>query len=40
MAKRNRSKEQTTIYKTLHTNPTKNRGWSQVLRKGEQLLLH
>jgi len=38
MAKRKRTKGQTTIYKTLDrnlkTNPTKNRGWTQVIRKG------
>ena len=38
--------KQTTIYRTVHrtlkinTNPTTNRGWSQVLQKGRQFLLH
>jgi hypothetical protein len=47
MAKRKSTKGQTTIYKTYiynsrssNTNPTKNRGWAQVLRKGKQFLLH
>jgi len=45
MTKRKRSKEQTTIYKTLHRkpsnmNPTKIRGCMQVLRMGRQFLLH
>jgi hypothetical protein len=38
---------QTTIYKAYiwiqrsrNTNPNKNRGWTQVLRKGRQFLLH
>ena len=36
MAKIQRTKGQTTIYKTLqrNTNPTKNRKWTQVFRKG------
>jgi len=37
MAKRKSTEEQTTIYKThktkYNTNPTKNQGWTQVLRK-------
>jgi hypothetical protein len=36
-------KVQATIYKTLHIKlkiPTKNRRWTQVLRKGRQFLLH
>jgi len=49
MAKRKRTKGQTTIYKTLHrklnidqfdTNPTKNRRWTQVLWNGKQFKLH
>jgi hypothetical protein len=42
-----KDKGQTTIYKTLHIklkieqhDPTKNWGWTQVLRKGKQFLLH
>ena len=48
MAKRKSTKGQTTIYKTYiaiikrssNTNPTKNRGWTQLLRKGKQFFLH
>ena len=48
MAKRKRTKGKTTIYKTLHmklnieysTKNTKNRGWTQVVRKGKKFLLH
>jgi len=47
MAKRKSAKEQTTIFKTYilnfrssNTNPTNNRGWTQVLLKGKQFLLH
>jgi len=42
-----KTKGQTTIYKTLHRKlkieqhePTTNRGWTQVLRKSKQFLLH
>ena len=38
MAKRKRTKGQTTIHKTC-TNTTKNRGWTQVLQKGTQFLV-
>ena len=47
MAKRKRTKGQTTIYKILHRKlkieqhePIKNQGWTHVLRKGKKLLLH
>ena len=45
MVKRKVTKEPTTIYKTFHRklnnmNPTKNREWTQVFRKGNQFLLH
>jgi hypothetical protein len=46
MAKRERTKGQTTIYKpytqnyiSSNMNPTKHRGWTQVLWKGKQFLL-
>jgi hypothetical protein len=46
MAERKSTKGQTTIYKTYILNQrssntilTKNRGWTQVLRKGKQSLL-
>jgi hypothetical protein len=46
MAKRKRTKGQTTIYKTVHRKlkmeqhePTKNRGLTPVLPKGKQFLL-
>jgi hypothetical protein len=35
-----KEKGQTTIYKTLPTNPTKNRGWTRVYWKGKQFQLH
>jgi hypothetical protein len=45
--KRKRTKGQMMIYKTLHRKlkieqhkPYKNRGWTRVLRKGNQFLLH
>jgi len=48
--KKKRTKQQTTIYKTLHkklkielhmcTNPTKNWGWTHVLLKCTQPLFH
>ena len=47
LAKRKRTKRQTMIYKTLHiklrssnTNPTNYRGWTRVLGKDKQFLLH
>jgi len=47
MANRKSTKGQTTIYKSYtlnlkssNTNRTKNRGWTQVLQKGMQFLLH
>jgi len=47
ISKRKSMKGQTTIYKTYiwnwrsnNTNPTKNWGWTHVLWKGRQFLLH
>jgi hypothetical protein len=47
MAKRKRTKEQTTIYKTLHREQkieqhehNWKRWWTHVTRKGKQFLLH
>jgi hypothetical protein len=47
MAKRKSTKRKTTIYKIYtqnkrsgNTNPTKNRGWTQVLPNGKQFQLH
>jgi hypothetical protein len=40
MAKRNRTKHYIENKRPSNTNPTKNRGLTQVLRKDMQLLLH